>query len=135
MIGRDKMNNYFMFPYYISTHAVLRFRGRIAPLCTRDIRIEIQKQLQNDRQELLGYARWDRQVNPVYMGKYRDKKYLIPTQMDIQKTGDIWPVVPTILPLKSMSYIHWERVNGHRKWMAMLEERFFQSLSRNSLNE
>lgn len=118
------MDIYFTEPYYISLHAVSRFRKRVASLCTKDIRVEIQRQLQPDIRELLGYARWDHQVNPVYMGKFRDKKYLIPTQMDIQKTGDIWPVVPTILSLKSMNNIHWERVNGYRKWIAMLKNQY-----------
>ena len=120
----------FSFPYYVSLHAVSRFRRRIAPLCTRDIRVEIQGQLQSDKQELLGFARWDRQVNPVYLGKFRDVKYLIPTQIDTNKSGELWPVVPTILPLKSINYIHWVKgEKGYQKWMETLERHILRQQS------
>lgn len=115
----------FKFPYYVSPHAVERFRDRVAffsGLHEHYIRLEIQKQLQSDKRELLGFVRWDKQVNPAYMGRFKGRKYIIPTQMDLNKTGEVWPTVPTILPLNSMNNMHWERNNGERKWLDMLEE-------------
>jgi len=85
----------FEQPYYVSPHAVQRFRERVADLPTRTIRVIIQAALQGCRQ-LVGYQIYDRQRCPVYKAQFRDKEYLIPVRIEKRKVN-AWAVVPTIL--------------------------------------
>lgn len=85
----------FKQPYYISPHAVKRFRERVADLPTRTIRAIIQAQLQCCR-ELVAMQVYNRQRCPVCRGRFQGKEFLIPVLRDKHKR-DAWPVVPTIL--------------------------------------
>lgn len=85
----------FRQPFYVSPHAVKRFRQRVATLPTRTIRTIIQAQLQGCR-ELITMQVYNRQRCPVYRGRYQGKEFLIPVLHDRRKK-DAWSVVPTIL--------------------------------------
>ena len=90
---------HFRQPFFVSDHAVRRFRERIARLPTRTIRTIIQAALQDNRQRVMVQA-WNKQPCPIYRAQYLDKEYLIPVirQDRAEKpAGDLWPVVPTIL--------------------------------------
>ncbi len=85
----------FKQPYYVSPHAVQRFRERVADLPTRVIRSLIMAALQNTRQ-IVQTQTFNKQLCPVFRAKYRNVDYLIPVIQDNEKT-DAWPTVPTIL--------------------------------------
>lgn len=87
----------FKQPFYVSIHAVNRFRERVADLPTKIIRTIIQASLQDNRQQV-GVQIFNHQPCPVFRAKYRDVEYLIPVlPKDEEKYGNTWPVVPTIL--------------------------------------
>ncbi len=87
----------FKRPFYVSEHAVRRFRERVADLPTRTIRTIIQAALQDSRQPVMVQV-FNHRPCPVYRARYRDIDYLIPVQEDRSgKKGNVWPVVPTIL--------------------------------------
>ena len=122
MVGPKEVGGMkFDYPFYISPHAVTRFQERIAPIGREAVMGEIQGQLQPSCREVMGYARWDKQINPVYLGNFHGKKYAIPTQVDKEKVN-AWAVVPTILPMEYVKSIHWEREHGERKWFSSLWE-------------
>lgn len=85
----------FKQPFYVSPHAVERFRQRVARLPTRTIRTIIQAALQDNRQQV-DVQVFNRRLCPVYRARYRDVEYLIPVVYPEGKT-DAWPAVPTIL--------------------------------------
>ncbi|MEG3071000.1 MAG: hypothetical protein RQM92_09500 [Candidatus Syntrophopropionicum ammoniitolerans] len=97
----------FEQPYYVSTHAVQRFKKRVANLPTRVIRVIIQIALQHSGKQLVGYQVYNRRKCPVYKAQYRDKEYLIPVIAE-RKKANAWPVVLTIL--KPDMRIYTERV-------------------------
>ena len=102
---------HFKQPFYVSIHAVKRFRERIARLPTRTIRTIIQAALQDNRQQVMVQA-WNRRSCPVYKAQYRDKEYWIPVlrQDRAEKPeGEVWPVVPTILLPEMETNIYKER--------------------------
>jgi hypothetical protein len=120
----------FDVPYYIPPHAVERFRERVAPLSTKDIRVEIQSQIQPRERIVRGYAKWDGQVNPVYLGNYHKRNFLITTHIDQSKRPGSWIVVPTVLPMSAehSGAIHWVRVNGYWKWFETLWESAYTTM-------
>ncbi|MCK9328183.1 MAG: hypothetical protein M0P69_21985 [Bacteroidales bacterium] len=85
----------FAQPFYVSPHAVQRFRERVADLPTRTIRVIIQAALQGCRQ-LVGYQIYDRKKCPVYKARYQGSEYMIPVRIEKRKVN-AWEVVPTIL--------------------------------------
>ena len=85
----------FKQPYYVSPHAVQRFRERVANLPTKTIRTIIMAALQDDKQ-VVQVQTYNHRPCPIFRAKYRDVAYLIPTLHDRKKQG-AWPVVPTIL--------------------------------------
>ena|GEM_PF-1887160 len=85
----------FEQPYYVSPHAVQRFRERVACLSTRKIRVIIQSSLQRCKQ-FVGYQVYDRQQVPVYSAQYKGIEYLIVVRKE-KKKKNAWLVVPTIL--------------------------------------
>lgn len=86
----------FRQPFYVSPHAVKRFKERVADLSTRTVRAIIQAALQGS-QQIVVVQRFNRQECPVFKARYRDVEYLIPVLRDQFKIKDAWPVVPTIL--------------------------------------
>ena len=86
----------FRQPFYVSPHAVKRFKERVADLSTRTVRTIIQAALQ-DNQQIVDVQRFNRQECPIFRAQYRDVSYLIPVLRDQHKIRDAWPVVPTIL--------------------------------------
>lgn len=85
----------FKQPFYVSIHAVKRFRSRVAKLPTKTIRTIIMAALQDNRQ-IVEVQRFNHQECPVYRAKYLSVDYLIPVLREGRKK-DAWPVVPTIL--------------------------------------
>lgn len=89
----------FKRPFYVSPHAVKRFRERVARLPTKTIRIIIQAALQDTRQQVM-VQYWNKHPCPVYRAQYLDKEFWIPVvyqEKQDKPEGEIWPVVPTIL--------------------------------------
>ena len=84
----------FEQPYFVSQHAVTRFRERIANLPTKTIRSIIQAALQDNRQTVI-IQNWNKRQCPVFRARYRDIEYFIPVVNDSKE--DAWPAVPTIL--------------------------------------
>ena len=68
---------HFRQPFYVSPHAVARFRERVADLPTRTIRTIIQATLQDSCQPvgINGYYR-GQPSSVVYAARYRDVDYL-----------------------------------------------------------
>lgn len=85
----------FKQPFYVSPHAVKRFRERVANLPTLTIRTLVQAALQDSKQAV-GVQCFNRQSCPVFRAKYLNVEYLIPVLKEMKK-ADGWPVVPTIL--------------------------------------
>lgn len=87
----------FRKPFYVSPHAVQRFKERVADLPTKTIRIIIQAALQDNRQQV-GVQIFNHRPCPVFKSRYLDKEYLIPVLPEEKKVnGELWPVVPTVL--------------------------------------
>jgi hypothetical protein len=106
-------------PFYITPHAVDRFRERVSrALPTKTVREIINSRLQKGRKRLLGYARWNRQIAPFYAAKYAGVRFLIPISIDGQKRN-AWPEVPTILN-DDIGQVHWERGDGRGKCLKLL---------------
>lgn len=103
----------FKYPFYVSPHAVQRFKERVADLPTRTVRIIIQAALQDNRQvvEIQGY---NHSLQPVFRAKYAGVEYLIPVLEETRKK-DAWPVVPTILLSGMETYKIYERSGWHWK--------------------
>ena len=98
----------FKQPFYVSPHAVKRFRERVADLPTKTIRIIIQAALQDNRQ-VVEVQNYNHRQCPVFRAKYLEKVYLIPVIYEERKKN-AWPVVPTILlPGMRMNQILYER--------------------------
>jgi hypothetical protein len=85
----------FKQPFYVSPHAVQRFRERVADLSTFTIRTIIQAALQDIYQPVIIH-RFNKQECPVYRARYRNIEYFIPVLRENIKK-DAWPAVPTIL--------------------------------------
>lgn len=85
----------FKQPFYVSIHAVNRFRERVADLPTKTIRTIILSQLQDNEQEVHIHI-YNHKPCPIYKAKFRDVVYFIPVIHE-KKKKDSWPVVPTIL--------------------------------------
>ncbi len=105
----------FKRPFFISSHAVRRFRERVARLPTRTIRTIIQAALQDNYQQVMVQA-WNKRPRPVYRAQYMDKEYWIPViQQDRteKSAGELWPVVPTILLPGMEANIYKERNGWH----------------------
>lgn len=98
----------FEQPYYVSPHAVQRFREYIADLPEETIRVIIQATLQDQKQKVMVQI-YDHEPSPIYKAKYMDIEYLIPVQRDRKKIN-AWPVVPTIL----LSWMRTGRIIGER---------------------
>ncbi|MDR1914983.1 MAG: hypothetical protein LBQ58_00205 [Synergistaceae bacterium] len=106
----------FDCPFYIASHAVGRFRERVAKVSsTRRVREIINHDLQKGQKSIFGYVRRDRQVTPLYLGRHEDIEFLIPISLDTSKTR-AWPVVPTILNI-GKGVFHWARGDGRRKFL------------------
>jgi hypothetical protein len=86
----------FKHPFYVSPHAVKRFRERVARLPAKTIRTVIQAALQDNKQTV-GVQWFNRQRCPVFRARYLNIDYLIPVLKEGRKRQDTWPVVPTIL--------------------------------------
>lgn len=98
----------FKQPFYVSPHAVKRFKERVSNLPTRLIRTIIQAALQDNRQ-VVGVQTWDKNPCMIYKAQFRDTKYMIAVQKDLLKSGDTWPVVRTILAAGMETKIRYER--------------------------
>lgn len=103
----------FRQPYYVSQHAVRRFRERIADLPTRAIRTIIMAALQGYQEAIItGYNK----TTPsrfAHKAQYQGIEYYIITQREMYKQ-DAWPVVKTIL-LSGMDIKDYGTVKGV-KW-------------------
>lgn len=86
----------FKQPFYVSPHAVSRFKERVADLPTLTIRTIIQAALQDNRQ-VVEVQRYNHQKCPIFKARYQSVDYLIPVFKERRKRGEVWPVVPTIL--------------------------------------
>jgi hypothetical protein len=98
----------FAQPYYVSPHAVQRFRQYVADLPDKTIRTIIQATMQDQKQRVTVQV-YDHDPCPIYKAKYRGIEYLIPVQRDKKKTN-AWPVVPTIL----LPWMRTGRIIGER---------------------
>ena len=97
----------FKQPFFISPHAINRFRERVADLSAKTIITIIQAALQDNQQqvEVQGY---NRQLCPVFRAKYLGIEYLIPVMQNKSKKG-AWPFVPTVLLPEMKTYTLYER--------------------------
>ena len=85
----------FKQPFFISPHAVNRFRERVADLPAKTIIIIVQAALQDNHQPIIVQV-FNHKPTPVFRARYQDIEYLIPvTPKSRHKDG--WPEVPTIL--------------------------------------
>ena len=111
-----------MNEFYVTSHAVEQFQTRVALLLPKEIRREILSQLSPWGCELFGFVKWDGHVGPVFLGKYKDKKYLIPMQTDMESKGR-GIIIPTIYSIGAANTMHWERNSNKAKanWLAELE--------------
>lgn len=94
----------FKQPYYVSPHAVKRFKQRVANLPTKTVRIIIQAALQDAKQDRI-MQMYNHRPCPIYRARYRDVEYLIPVTSE-RKKKDGWPAVTTIL-LPGMKTYEW----------------------------
>lgn len=85
----------FKQPYYVSPHAVQRFKERVADLPDKTARVIVQAALQDNRQ-VVQVQNYNRRQCPIFKAQYLDKEYIIPVIFE-QRKKDAWPVVPTIL--------------------------------------
>lgn len=84
----------FEQPFYISDHAVWRFRQRVSKIPRDAVRSVIQAALQPENRCLVGVAVSREQVKmPVYSGRFEAKEFYISV---IWKKHS-WPAVATIL--------------------------------------
>ena len=115
--------------FYVTPHAVEQFQTRIALLVPQEVRQEILSQFLPWECELFGYARWNKSVSPVFLGRYEDKKYLIPMQTGTEGKGR-GILIPTILTIDASKTMHWERNTGKAKakWLAELSGMPIQNL-------
>ena len=106
----------------VTSHAVEQFQTRVALLLPQEVRQEILSQLSPWECELFGFVRWNGHVGPVFLGKYKDKKYLIPMQTDMENKGR-GIIIPTIYSIDVASTMHWERSHdkAKAKWLAELK--------------
>ena len=118
-----------MFRFYVTSHAVEQFQERVVLLIPGEVRREILSQLLPWESRLQGFVRWNGQLGPVFWGKYEDKEYLIPMQMDIEKREqreqrERGILIPTIYGGDAVKTMHWERnrAKGKKVWLASLKE-------------
>lgn len=97
----------FKQPFYVSPHAVKRFKQRVANLPTRTVRIIIQAALQ-DNHQVVGVQIYNKRKCPLFRANFAGIEYIIPVMADRKKT-DAWPVVPTILLPGMKTYELYER--------------------------
>ena len=111
-----------MNEFYITSHAVEQFQIRIALLPPQEVRREILSQFLPWECELFGYTHWNRHLSPVFLGRYVDKKYLIPMQADVEGKGR-GVIIPTILTIDASKTMHWERNTNKAKaqWLTELK--------------
>ena len=111
-----------MREFYVTSHAVEQFQSRVALLPPQEVRREILSSTVPWECELFGYARWDRRIGPVFLGKYEGKKYLIPMQTDAEGKGR-GILIPTIFTMDAVQTLHWERnaAKAKAKWLAELK--------------
>ena len=111
-----------MNEFYITSHAVEQFQTRIALLPPQEVRQEILSQFLPWECELFGYTRWNGRTGPFFLGRYEDKKYLIPLQTDMEGKGR-GILVPTIITIDSAETMHWERnkAKAKAKWLDEIE--------------
>lgn len=84
----------FEQPFYISYHAVWRFRQRIAMIPREAVRSVIQASLQPGCRLLVGIAQSrDQGEMPVYSGVFQTHEFYVPVIW--KRKG--WPAVATIL--------------------------------------
>lgn len=103
----------FRQPYYVSPHAVQRFRERVADLPTKTIRTIIQATLQDPKQEVIinGYNK-GAPARFVYHARFQNVEYLIIVQREMRKRK-AWPVVKTVL-LPGMEIENYGTIQGVR---------------------
>lgn len=99
----------FKQPFFITPHAVNRFRERVADLPAAKIISLVQAALQDNRQ-VVGVQVYNKQRRPVFRAKYRDVEYLIPIA---KRKNQEWPYVPTILLPGMRTFILYERSGWH----------------------
>lgn len=80
-------------PYFISPHAIRRFKERIADLPSTQIIVILQAALQNP-DHIVGLQTWDKKAWPVYKCRYRNIDYFVLVH---KNPGYEWPFVRTIL--------------------------------------
>lgn len=95
-------------PFFVSPHAVERFRHYVAELPAGEIIRIIQQNLQHPGNPI----QWEIKsgtLAPIFQFSYGDKKYYVPVM-----PGDgEWPVVPTIIGQGSQ--LHWNILRGKIK--------------------
>ena len=111
-----------MNEFYITSHAVEQFQTRVALLPPLEVRREIMSQFLPWECELFGYTRWNGRIGPFFLGRYEDKKYLVPLQTDTEGKGR-GILVPTIITIDFAETMHWERDTGKAKakWLAEIK--------------
>lgn len=89
----------FRQPYFVSPHAVSRFRERVAKLPEHDVILIVQAALQVKREPAWVFKMRDSRICRVYPAMYHGIRYYIPTLYEDRGRGpgENWPVVPTIL--------------------------------------
>lgn len=103
----------FERPFYVSPHAVDRFKERVADLPTKTVRTLIQAALQDPAQEavITGYNKGV-PARFIYRARYKDKEYRIVVQREMRKQR-AWPVVKTVLA-SEMEVANYGTIKGVR---------------------
>lgn len=78
-------------PYFVTPHAVIRFRERVANLSAKDIILTVQAALQNPG-EPVEFEYIKGQLAPIFACTYNGFTYYVP----VVKGEKGWPAVPTI---------------------------------------
>lgn len=100
------MGRKFETPYFVTRHAVERFREHIAPLSRNEIIDIILEALQKPR-AIEG-------IHSIYYGgQINGKPFYIPVEIPLDYKDPNWPVVPTILGPESS--IHRKIMTERRK--------------------
>ena len=110
------MPRLFKHPYFITSHAVQRFREEVADIPPAKVIDVLQAALQ-DPGEPVEFERRNGQLCPIFCCEYEGFIYYVPV---VKGAGD-WPAVPTVHGYGSI--IHERIKRGKKKGCAVFEKR------------
>lgn len=99
----------FKYPFFVSPHAVGRFRERVDSIPPAEVIDLIQAKMQDPGLPVTLEYR-DSQLSPIFRFAYRNGRGLKSFYVPVAKGDEGWPVIPTIY--SEESHIHWKLRRG-----------------------